>query len=101
MRRRWSSSTSISGGTGDDDNESIDDNTLDNHDSISIFDEEGENMAEMNMSASRRVALESRGSFVVDQQMRLSRDLEEGFMDDSDDDDDDGDGHHIKGQRRR
>lgn len=80
----------------DDDDESIDHNRPDNHDSISIFDEEGENMAEMNMSASRREALEARRNFAADQ-VRLSRDLEEGFMDDSDDDDD----SLHSGQRRR
>jgi hypothetical protein len=56
----------------------------DNSDSISIFDEEGENMADMNfMSSVRREALEARRS-TSDAQVRLGRDLEEGFMDDSD-----------------
>ncbi|OKL56940.1 hypothetical protein UA08_07913 [Talaromyces atroroseus] len=56
----------------------------DNSDSISIFDEEGENMADMNyMSEARREALEARRS-TSDAQVRLGRDLEEGFMDDSD-----------------
>jgi hypothetical protein len=82
MRR--SSTTSISDADDYDDG-SVDHNRPDNHDSISIFDEEGENMAEMNMSTSRREALEARRSFAADQ-VRLSRDLEEGFMDDSDDD---------------
>lgn len=85
MRRSSTTTTSISDDD-DDDDESIDHNRPDNHDSISIFDEEGENMAEMNMSASRREALEARRSFAADHQVRLSRDLEEGFMDDSDDD---------------
>ena len=35
---------------------------------------------------SRREALEARRSFAGLEQVRLSRDLEEGFMDDSDDD---------------
>jgi hypothetical protein len=84
MRRSSTATTSLS----DDDDESIDHNRPDNHDSISIFDEEGENMAEMNISATRREALEARRSFAADH-VRLGRDLEEGFMDDSDDDDDD------------
>lgn len=83
MRRSSTATTSIN----DDDDESIDHNRPDNHDSISIFDEEGENMAEMNISATGREALEARRSFAADQ-VRLGRDLEEGFMDDSDDDDD-------------
>ena len=58
-----------------------------NSDSISIFDEEGEIMADMNMmSSARREALEARRS-TSDAQVRLSRDLEEGFMDDSEDED--------------
>lgn len=69
--------------------EEDDHNRPDNNDSISIFDEEGENMAEMDMSSTRREALESRRS-LNDSQARLSRDLEEGFMDDSDDEDDHG-----------
>ncbi|GAM40806.1 hypothetical protein TCE0_041r13438 [Talaromyces pinophilus] len=85
MRRSSTTTTTSISDDDDDDEESIDHNRPDNHDSISIFDEEGENMAEMNMSASRREALEARRSFAADQ-VRLSRDLEEGFMDDSDDD---------------
>ncbi|KAF3388193.1 hypothetical protein DPV78_011918 [Talaromyces pinophilus] len=85
MRRSSTTTTTSISDDDDDDDESIDHNRPDNHDSISIFDEEGENMAEMNMSASRREALEARRSFAADQ-VRLSRDLEEGFMDDSDDD---------------
>ncbi|EED12508.1 conserved hypothetical protein [Talaromyces stipitatus ATCC 10500] len=79
---------SSTGPEDEDDDSSVDHNRPDNNDSISIFDEEGENMAEMNMSASRREALEAsrRRSFRSDEQVRLSRDLEEGFMDDSDDD---------------
>lgn len=76
--------SSLASDDGEDD-ESLGSNRPDNHDSISIFDEEGENMAEMNMSTTRREALEARRSFAADQ-VRLSRDLEEGFMDDSDDD---------------
>ncbi|KAH8689672.1 hypothetical protein BGW36DRAFT_74597 [Talaromyces proteolyticus] len=54
----------------------------DNNDAISIFDEEGEHMAAMDIDAARREALEARRS-ASEAQMRLSRDLEEGFMDDS------------------
>jgi hypothetical protein len=56
----------------------------DQHDTISIFDEEGENMVGMNLDATRREALERRRS-TSEAQVRLSRDLEEGFMDASDD----------------
>ncbi|EEA18893.1 hypothetical protein TMatcc_010563 [Talaromyces marneffei ATCC 18224] len=86
MRR--SSMTSLVDDDDDDDDESRDHNRPDNNDSISIFDEEGENMAEMNLSASRREALEARRSFAGVDQVRLGRDLEEGFMDDSDDEND-------------
>ncbi|KAL1964252.1 hypothetical protein VTN77DRAFT_7210 [Rasamsonia byssochlamydoides] len=57
----------------------------DNNDSISIYDEEGENMVGMDMDPARREALERRRSTTGDTQVRLSRDLEEGFMDDSED----------------
>ncbi|CRG88766.1 hypothetical protein PISL3812_05800 [Talaromyces islandicus] len=56
----------------------------DNHDAISIYEEEGEHMTAMNVDAARREALETRRS-TSEAQVRLSRDLEEGFMDDSDD----------------
>lgn len=96
MRRR-SSTASLADDDNDSDDESIDHNRPDNHDSISIFDEEGENMAEMNMPASRREVLEARRGFAADQ-VRLGRELEEGFMDDSEDDDD----HSVtSGQGRR
>ena len=54
-------------------------------DNVSIFDEEGEIMAGMNMDPSRRAALERRHHNPAELESRLSRDLEEGFMDDSDD----------------
>lgn len=59
------------------------------HENISIDDEEGEIMVGMNMDSARREALERRRSSAVDSERRLSRDLEEGFMDDSDEDEDD------------
>lgn len=55
------------------------------NDSGSIFDEEGENM--VGFDPSRREALERRRSTTSDDQPRLSRDLEEGFMDESDEED--------------
>ncbi|EEH41316.1 hypothetical protein PAAG_03602 [Paracoccidioides lutzii Pb01] len=62
----------------------------------SVFDqEEGEDMVGFEMDVERREALERRRGDVVDSQRRLSRDLEEGFMDDSDEGDE-GDG---EGQR--
>ncbi|OJD18186.1 hypothetical protein ACJ73_08738 [Blastomyces percursus] len=67
----------------------------------SVFDdEEGEDMVGFEMDASRREALDQRrrsgndnstGRGSVDTDRRLSRDLEEGFMDDSDDEDGGGD----------
>lgn len=66
------------------------------HDNISIFDEEGEIMVGMDMDPSRREALERRRD-TADASSRLSRDLEQGFMDDSDDDEDD-QGHSRVGR---
>jgi len=60
---------------------------LDEHDNISIDDEEGELMTGMTMEAARREALEQRRALTVDSTSRLGRDLEEGFMDDSDEED--------------
>ncbi|EAW08628.1 uncharacterized protein ACLA_095610 [Aspergillus clavatus NRRL 1] len=54
------------------------------HDNISISDEEGEIMVGMDMDPARREALERRRSTAADAESRLSRDLEQGFMDDSD-----------------
>lgn len=66
-----------------------------NHDNVSIDDEEGEIMVGMHMDAARRQALERRwnsqyghGHAYGHSQGRLSRDLEEGFMDDSDEEED-------------
>lgn len=56
----------------------------DQNDNISIYDEEGEIMVGMNMDSARREALERRRSTAAEAESRLSRDLEEGFMDDSD-----------------
>lgn len=66
------------------------------HDNISIFDEEGEIMVGMDMDPSRREALERRRD-TADASSRLSRDLEQGFMDDSDDDEND-QGHSRVGR---
>jgi len=71
-------------------------------DGFSVFDDEedGETMVGMNIDPVRRAALEQRRSFVGDfqhddgdsRQVRLSRELEEGFMDDSgSDQEEDGD----------
>lgn len=57
-------------------------------DSSSVFDdEEGEGMVGFEMDAARRAALDRRRD--VGSDARLNRDLEEGFMDDSDDEDTD------------
>ncbi|KAJ6024537.1 hypothetical protein N7540_005334 [Penicillium herquei] len=60
---------------------------MDDHANIDIDDDEGELMTGMNMSAARREALDRRRSNNAEAQSRLSRDLEEGFMDDSDEED--------------
>ncbi|CAL5868887.1 uncharacterized protein PFLUO_LOCUS3114 [Penicillium psychrofluorescens] len=57
----------------------------DDNENISIDDEEGEIMVGMNTNSARREALERRRSTAAEAEGRLSRDLEEGFMDDSDD----------------
>ncbi|KAJ5166469.1 uncharacterized protein N7482_005250 [Penicillium canariense] len=62
------------------------------NDNISIDEEEGELMVGMNMDAARREALERRRSTAPEPESRLSRELEEGFMDDSDEEDHDGPG---------
>jgi hypothetical protein len=64
------------------------------HDTISIDDDEGEILVGMEMDAARREALERRRGSVSEAEGRLSRDLEEGFMDDSDEED-----HHVGGRR--
>ena len=61
------------------------DNQNDDNDS-DIFDEEGELMVSMNVDAAQRQALERRQAAAdapAGSESRLSRDLEEGFMDDS------------------
>lgn len=60
---------------------------LDDHANIDIDDDEGELMLGMNMDAARRQAWEQRPNTAPDTQRRLSRELEEGFMDDSDEED--------------
>lgn len=55
------------------------------HDNVSIDEDEGELMVGMNMDAARREALERRRSTAAEAESRLSRELEEGFMDESDD----------------
>lgn len=67
-------------------------NDLHDNDNVSIGDEEGEMMIGMggrNRDARRREALERRRNggenLALDRQERLSRELEEGFMDESDD----------------
>ncbi|KAL2837267.1 hypothetical protein BJX68DRAFT_249902 [Aspergillus pseudodeflectus] len=57
----------------------------DAQDNISILDEEGEIMVGMHMDSAHREALEQRRSTIAEDEGRLSRELEEGFMDDSDD----------------
>ncbi|PYH38472.1 uncharacterized protein BO87DRAFT_327137 [Aspergillus neoniger CBS 115656] len=69
---------------------------FDQHDNISIYDEEGEIMVGMDMDPSRREALERRRSTAGDAESRLSRELEAGFMDDSDDEE-----GHAHSQSRR
>lgn len=57
------------------------------HNEDELFDEEeGEGMVGFDIDERRREALERRRSSVGDEDRRLSRELEEGFKDDSDDD---------------
>jgi hypothetical protein len=63
---------------------------LADHDNISIDEDEGELMIGMDMNAARREALDRRRSMAPEPVSRLSRDLEEGFMDDSDDEEPEG-----------
>lgn len=51
------------------------------HDNVSIDEEQGEALVGMGMDGIRRGVLERRQDLGLE---RLSRDLEEGFMDDSD-----------------
>ncbi|PGH10758.1 hypothetical protein AJ80_07408 [Polytolypa hystricis UAMH7299] len=57
-------------------------------DDDSVFDaEQGEGMVGFDIDASRREALDRQRGLIIDTDTRLSRDLEEGFMDDSEDED--------------
>ncbi|KAJ5570313.1 uncharacterized protein N7459_009743 [Penicillium hispanicum] len=60
---------------------------VENHENIDIDDEEGEIMIGMGMDATRREALERHRGSAIEPESRLSRELEEGFMDDSDEED--------------
>ncbi|KAJ6145154.1 hypothetical protein N7470_009049 [Penicillium chermesinum] len=60
---------------------------LDDHQNIDIDDEEGEMLVGMNRDAARRQALGRRQPTTAETESRLSRELEEGFMDDSDEED--------------
>ncbi|KAF2811831.1 uncharacterized protein BDZ99DRAFT_281292 [Mytilinidion resinicola] len=60
----------------------------DNHEDELFDDEEGEGMVGFDIDERRREALERRRSGVGEEDRRLSRDLEEGFKDDSDDEGD-------------
>ncbi|KAJ5139067.1 uncharacterized protein N7515_003915 [Penicillium bovifimosum] len=57
---------------------------INDHDNVSIDDEEGEVLTGMNADSARRGALERRRDSLAEAEIRLSRELEEGFMDDSD-----------------
>ncbi|KAI9813820.1 MAG: hypothetical protein M1827_003610 [Pycnora praestabilis] len=66
----------------------------------SLFDEEeGEGMVGFDIDVSRRAALQRGDIGIVDGERRLSRDLEEGFRDDSDDEN--RDGGVARGSRRQ
>lgn len=71
---------------------------------VAFGDEEGEHMMGLDIDSDRREALERRRSNLGETERRLSRDLEEGFRDDSDDDDDGDDDEEVdangEGQRR-
>jgi hypothetical protein len=65
-------------------------------DAISIYDEEGEIMVGMDIDPSRREALERRRSLASESQVRLSRELEEGFMDDSEEESEERDSRPLR-----
>ena len=68
-----------------------------NADTDSLFDEdEGEDLVGFDMDAGRREALERQRSSTGEGERRLSRDLEEGFRDDSEDESDDAGQGHIQ-----
>lgn len=59
----------------------------------SVFDdEEGEGLVGFDVDSARREALDRRESGGVDEERRLSRELEEGFRDDSDEESSDREG---------
>ncbi|CAI7575872.1 hypothetical protein PENPOL_c022G06029 [Penicillium polonicum] len=69
------------------------------HDTESIGDEEGEILVGMDMDSVRRGTLEQqRRDNLADTESRLSRDLEEGFMDDSDSEGSERSGHGRGGR---
>ncbi|KAJ5598316.1 hypothetical protein N7537_008400 [Penicillium hordei] len=69
------------------------------HDTESIDDEEGEILVGMDMDSVRRGTLEQqRRDNLADTESRLSRDLEEGFMDDSDSEGSERSGHGRRGR---
>ncbi|KAF9892166.1 hypothetical protein FE257_002572 [Aspergillus nanangensis] len=68
----------------------------DHHDNTSIFDEEGEIMVGMDLDPARREALERQRNTTAEAESRLSRDLEQGFMDDSDEDSDSREGSGLR-----
>lgn len=73
------------------------------NDTGSLFDEEGEGMVGFEMDAARRAALERQRDDPRGSEGRLSRELEEGFMDDSDDepsDDEPSNDSPPRGQQR-
>jgi hypothetical protein len=66
-------------------------------DDDSLFDEdEGEDLVGFNMDAGRREALERQRNSTGEGERRLSRDLEEGFRDDSEDESDGASQEHIE-----
>ncbi|KXG51189.1 uncharacterized protein PGRI_067610 [Penicillium griseofulvum] len=69
------------------------------HDTISIDDEEGEILVGMDRDSARRGALEERRHDTLGEtESRLSRDLEQGFMDDSDDEGNEGGRNGLGGR---
>ena len=60
---------------------------IEDHENIDIDDDEGEMLIGMNIDAARRHVLGRRQNTAPEIESRLSRELEEGFMDDSDEED--------------
>ncbi|CAI4213790.1 unnamed protein product [Parascedosporium putredinis] len=103
-RRRFRARIVVGGGRDDDDDDDVENNNngrrgadRDADDSDEYTSEEGEELADVDVESWSSAARTGGRTDVASSDRRLSRDLEEGFMSDSDDDDD---GRHRQNYRR-